>query len=132
MYVFDSGRGGRFVGGEWVTGLGLGFTNSGETWEKWDMCLCFGCGGVGGVGGELVGSLGQGLWGWGGVMSVCVVRWIICVDGRSRYMHIVLGAFLRILCAPSVFTTIMYRTLLISINLPLFYEEHCPPTRGFA
>ena len=27
------------VGGEWLTGLGLGFTNSGETW---DMCLCFG------------------------------------------------------------------------------------------
>ena len=28
------------VGGEWVTGLGLGFTNSGGTWGKWDMCLC--------------------------------------------------------------------------------------------
>ena len=39
------------VGGEWVTGLGLGFTNSGGTWGKWDMCLCFGCGSVGGVGG---------------------------------------------------------------------------------
>ena len=34
----------------WVTGLGLGFTNSGGTWAKWG--LCFGCGGVGGVGGE--------------------------------------------------------------------------------
>ena len=30
MYVFGSGRGGRFWG-EWVTGLGLGFTNSGGT-----------------------------------------------------------------------------------------------------
>ena len=30
-------RGGRF---EWVTGLGLRFTNSGGTWGKWDMCLC--------------------------------------------------------------------------------------------
>ena len=37
------------------------------------MCLCFGCGGVSGVGGEWVGGLGQGLEGWGGVMSVCVV-----------------------------------------------------------
>ena len=45
-----------------MTGLGLGFTNCGGTWGKWDMCLCFGCGGVGGVGGE-----------WGGVMSVSVV-----------------------------------------------------------
>ena len=33
-----------------MTGLCLGFTNSGGTWGKWDMCLCFGCGGVGGVG----------------------------------------------------------------------------------
>ena len=30
------------VGGEWVTGLGLGFTNSGGTWGKWDMCLGLG------------------------------------------------------------------------------------------
>ena len=37
------------------------------TWEKLDMCLCFGCGGVGGVGGEWVGGLG----GWVCVMSVC-------------------------------------------------------------
>ena len=42
MYVFDSGRG----CGEWVRGLGLGFTNPGGTGGKWDMCLCFGCGGV--------------------------------------------------------------------------------------
>ena len=38
------------VGGEWVTGLGLGFTIFGGTWGKCDMCLCIGCGGVGGVG----------------------------------------------------------------------------------
>ena len=61
------------VGDEWVTGLGLGCTNSGGTWRKWDMCLCFGCGGVGGVRGEWEGGLGQGLGRWGGVMSVCVV-----------------------------------------------------------
>ena len=29
------------IGGVWVTGLG--FTNSGGTWGKWDMCLSFGC-----------------------------------------------------------------------------------------
>ena len=62
MYVCGSGR------GEWVTGLGLGFTNSGGTWGKWDMCLSFGCCGVGGVGG----ILGQGLRGWV-VLSLCVL-----------------------------------------------------------
>ena len=64
MCLARGGVGG--VGGEWVTRLGLGFTNSGGTWGEWDMCLCFGCGGVNG--------LGQGLGGWGVVMSVCVVR----------------------------------------------------------
>ena len=47
------------VGGEWVTGLGLGFNNSDGTWVKWDMALCFSCGGVGGVGGEWVGCLAR-------------------------------------------------------------------------
>ena len=56
-----------------MTGLGLGFTNSGRAWVTWDMCLCFGCGGVGGVGGEWMGGLGQGLEGCCGVMYVCVV-----------------------------------------------------------
>ena len=38
------------------------------------ICVCvFCCGGVGDVGGKWVGGLGQGLRGWGGVMSVCVV-----------------------------------------------------------
>ena len=27
------------VGGEWVRGLDLAFTNPGGTWGKWDMCL---------------------------------------------------------------------------------------------
>ena len=85
MYVFGSGRVGR-CWGEWVTGLGFGFTNSGGTWGKWDMCLCLGCGGVGGVGGDWVGGLYHGLGGWGGVMSVCVVsldylcRWQVQVS----------------------------------------------------
>ena len=56
------------VGGEWMRGLGLDFTNPGGTWGKWNMCLCFGCGGVGGVFG-----LVQDLGGQGRVISVCVV-----------------------------------------------------------
>ena len=61
MCLARGGVGG--VGGEWVTGLGLGFTNSGGTWGKWG--LCFGCGGVGGE--------WMGLGGWGGVTYVCLV-----------------------------------------------------------
>ena len=38
-----------YVLGEWVTGLGLDFTNYAGTCRKWDMCLCFGCSGVCGV-----------------------------------------------------------------------------------
>ena len=64
-------RGGR-CWGEWVTELGLGFTNSGGTWEKWDMCLRFGCGGVGGFGGTWVGGLGHGLGGWCGVLDLFI------------------------------------------------------------
>ena len=71
MCLSRGGVGG--VGGEWVTGLGFGFTNSGGTLENWDMCLCFCCGVVGGVGGEWVGGLGQGLGGWSVIMSVCGV-----------------------------------------------------------
>ena len=66
MYVFGSERGGRCLG-EWVRGLGLGFTNPGGTGGKWDMCMCFGCDGVG------WGVLGQGLGGWRVVKSVFVV-----------------------------------------------------------
>ena len=61
------------------------------------MCLCFGCSGVGG---EWVGGLDRGREPWGGVMSMWV--WIICVDGRSRYLCIVLGGYLHIWGAPSV------------------------------
>ena len=63
-------RGGvRCVGGEWVTGLCLGFTNSGGTWGKWDMCLVFwlrwcggGCCWEGRVGGRLGPGSGRGRW----------------------------------------------------------------------
>ena len=63
-------RGG--VGDEWVTGLVWALPILEEHGES-GICVCFGCGGVGGVGGKWVGGLGQGLGGWGGVMSVCVV-----------------------------------------------------------
>ena len=55
--------------GEWVTGMGLGFTNSGETWGKWDMCLCFGCAVVSE-------DIGWATWDrvWeGGIIPGCVV-----------------------------------------------------------
>ena len=76
-------------GGEWMRKLGLGFTNYVGTGGVLDMCLCFGCGGVGGVDGEWVGGWER----WGGVvLCVCeVCVWIICVDGRSWYLCIVLG-----------------------------------------
>ena len=54
-----------------MTGLGLGFTNFGVTWGKYDMCLCFSCGAVGGVGGEWVGGLFHGLGGWCYVCMCC-------------------------------------------------------------
>ena len=75
--MFGSGRLG------WMRGLSLGFTNPVGTWGVLDVCLCFGCGGVGA---EWVGGLDQGLEGW------CYV----CVDGRARYLCIVLGGYLRI------------------------------------
>ena len=46
MYVFGSGPCG-WRGGEWMTELGLGFTNPLGTWGVLGMCLCFGCGGCG-------------------------------------------------------------------------------------
>ena len=45
-------RGG--LGGEWIKGLGLGFTNSVETGGVLAVCLCLGSGIVGGVGGGWV------------------------------------------------------------------------------
>ena len=59
-----------FEGGEWMRGLGLGFTNLVGTGGVLDVCLCFGCGDVGGVGGEWVRCLDQGRERWGGLMSV--------------------------------------------------------------
>ena len=86
--------------GEWMRELGLGFTNPVGKGGVLDVCLYFGCGGVGSVDGESVGALTKG--GSGGVvLCLCEVGvWILCVDGRSRYLCIVLGGCLHILGAP--------------------------------
>ena len=43
------------------------------------------------------------VWEGGVLLCLCVLGvWIFCVDGRSRYLYIVLGGFLRILGAPSI------------------------------
>ena len=74
MYVFGSGQCG-WRGGEWIRGLGLGFTNPVGTEGVLDVCLGFGCGGVGVVGVEWVGGLDQGLEGW---CYVCVSLDSLC------------------------------------------------------
>ena len=96
-------------------------------------------------------GLDQGLRGWSGVIYVCCV--IICVDGTSRYLYIVLGEYLCILCAPSVQSYRPYRYLLhtvylsvadianpdllgcncriwISFDITHFNEEQCQPSSG--
>ena len=47
--MFGSGGVGG-EGGEWMRGLGLGFTNPVRTGGMLDVCLCLGCGGGGGSG----------------------------------------------------------------------------------
>ena len=47
--------------GEWVRGLGLGFTIPLGARGVLDVYLCLGCRGVGSVGGQWVGGLDQGL-----------------------------------------------------------------------
>ena len=65
-------RGGlECVGGKLVTGLGLGFTNSGGTWGKCDMCLCL-------VEVVWVGLGKTGLAAWARVREGRVVLWM-CV-----------------------------------------------------
>ena len=79
---------------EWVTGLGLGFTNHVGTGVVCDMCLCLGCGGVDGVGG----LLGPGSGRMGCYCVYCKSGFFvemaspgICVlcsaDTRASYVH---------------------------------------------
>ena len=78
------------VGGECVTGLSLGFTNSGEHGES-GICVCVLVAVV------WVGGLGQGLGGCDGVVSVYIVsldylcRWQVQVSvycARRIYAHL--------------------------------------------
>ena len=57
------------VGGERIILLGLDVPNYMGTGGVLDACMCLSCGGVW-CRWEWVGSLDQGLEGWGGVMSV--------------------------------------------------------------
>ena len=83
MYVFGSDWVGG-VGGEWVSGLGLGFTNPGRTRGKWDMCLCFSCGGVGvEVGGRL--GPGSGRVGWCYVCVCCESGLFVLMAGPGIF-----------------------------------------------
>ena len=110
VYVFGSGRRG-WRGGEWMRELGLGATNHVRTRGVLEVCLCLGCSDVVGVGGE---------WIWKGGVVLCLCElWvrIICVDGRSRYLYIVLGGYLRILCAPIVQLCSPYGYLLPTMYL---------------
>ena len=66
VYVFARG----WVGGEWVRGLGLGFTHPGGIWGTWDMCQCVGCGGVGGIGRSRLAACAT-VW-EGGVVLCCI------------------------------------------------------------
>ena len=66
-----------------MTGYGLGFTISGCTWEKWDICLWFGCASVGGRLGP-----GSGKVGW------CYV----CVCCESGFSVLMAGPGIGILC----------------------------------
>ena len=70
MYLYLSGGGVGGEGGEWMRGLGLGFTTHMGTRGVLDVCLGFGCGGVVGVGGESVEGLCQDREEWGRVMLV--------------------------------------------------------------
>ena len=72
--MFGSGRRG-WRGGEWMRGLGLGFSNPVGIGGVLEVCLCLFCGGVGG---ECVGGLDQGLEGWCG-LSVLMVGPGICI-----------------------------------------------------
>ena len=78
-------------GSEWMTGLGLGFTNPVEREGVVDLCMWLGCGDVGGR-----------VWKGGVVCCYCYI-YVSCESGlfvtMSRYLYIVLGGYLHILGA---------------------------------
>ena len=99
--------------------IGFGIYQSCGNMGGLDVCQCLG---FSGVGGKWVCGLDEGLEGWCYVLCELWVR-IICVDGRSRYLYIVLGEYLRILGAPSVQSCC---TLSISTYYHVFvYGRYC-------
>ena len=80
--------------GEWIRGLGLGFTNPVGTGRVLSVLWLWWCRGGGSE--EWVGAWTR-VWSGGVVFCLYEVRvWILCVDGRSRYLCIVLGGYLHI------------------------------------
>ena len=118
------------------------------------MCPCFGCGGVGGVGGEWVGVLGQGLGGFGGLMSVSVVSLdSLCI--WQVQVSVYCARWIPTQLHPVFYPVAPYRYLLpnlylsvanianpdllacggrtwVSLDMARFYEEHCQPFGGMA
>ena len=98
----------------------------------------------GGVGGEWVGGLGQGLGGWGGVMSVCVVsldslcRWQVQVSvycARRIPAHLRCTQCLILLHVIDIANPDLLACgsrIWISLDIAHFYEEHCQPSSGSA
>ena len=65
------------------------------------ICVCVFVAAVRVLLGEVGGRLGPGSKRV--VLSLCLLPvWILCVDGRSRHLYVVLDGWLRILGAPSV------------------------------
>ena len=101
VYVFGSGR--RGWRGEWGDErIGFGRYQSCGNWVSVGRVSVFAlqwCG-------WCRWGVGRGLdqvWRGGVVLCLCELWvWIHCVDGRSRYLYIVLGGYLCILGAPSV------------------------------
>ena len=138
-------------GGEWMRLLGLGFNNPVRTGGGLDVWLCYlRCSGMGGIGGEWVEAWTR-VWMGGVVLCLCEMWvWILCVDGRSRYMFIVIGGYLRIWGAPSVQSCFTLWILLPNMYLFIaditnpdsfvwcclgitrFYEEQRQPSSGSA
>ena len=90
------------VGAEWVTGLVWALPIMKEHGEN-RICVCVLVAVVWVVLEESGRAAWARVWEGGVVLCLCVLfEWILCVDGRSRYLYIVLGGYLRILDAPSV------------------------------
>ena len=89
---------------KWMRGLGLDFTNPVGQGEC-ETCVCVWVAAVWVVSRRLGGGLSQGLGRCGGAA------------GRSRYLYIVLGRYLRILGTPSVQSCC---TLFISASYRIF------------